>query len=513
VTAAGANNLSIFQNRLKAAGVAWRYLDTVAKATVIGAALAVVVALGYAFSNLSDRMGEAAQKQADLNEVNIQAEKSIASQRIETDKLLKVVNDTNIGLDERKGALSRLIEISPDYFKGLTIEKDGLDKINTAYNAYIENIKNAARAQAAKTQIDKIASEVLALEQERDAKIAQQKNRPKTSSALGSGSGLAFGDTSELITSEYNSKIKVLNQRIDSLADVQYQANKATQTVQDAAVENITAEAKRIAELQKLLDEANAKLLGGNKTTGGNPKATKKATKTEDFQFKDVASGLTVINDAAILTNGELTKLSTEILPVLSENQTAFALALGYSSDNFYTARDAALAHEEALARVATQMETVAALGQAVGDAIFQASADGAASLADLAKAGANAARSFIAQQIAMGVAAQVRSALGTGLAGLLLAPIAGGAAAALFNRLIPKFADGGIISGPTFGLMGEYPGASTNPEVVAPLSKLKGMLQDAGGGAVAVYGRLSGADILISSERSDTRRALRRGY
>ena len=40
-----------------------------------------------------------------------------------------------------------------------------------------------------------------------------------------------------------------------------------------------------------------------------------------------------------------------------------------------------------------------------------------------------------------------------------------------------PKFAKGGIVTGPTMGLMGEYPGASSNPEVIAPLNKLKSML------------------------------------
>ena len=52
----------------------------------------------------------------------------------------------------------------------------------------------------------------------------------------------------------------------------------------------------------------------------------------------------------------------------------------------------------------------------------------------------------------------------------------------------LPKFANGGIISGPTVGLMGEYAGASNNPEVVAPLDKLRGMLQptnDFSGGVV----------------------------
>ena len=35
----------------------------------------------------------------------------------------------------------------------------------------------------------------------------------------------------------------------------------------------------------------------------------------------------------------------------------------------------------------------------------------------------------------------------------------------------------GGIVSSPTLGLMGEYPGARSNPEVIAPLDKLKNMI------------------------------------
>ncbi len=46
----------------------------------------------------------------------------------------------------------------------------------------------------------------------------------------------------------------------------------------------------------------------------------------------------------------------------------------------------------------------------------------------------------------------------------------------------IPKFAGGGIAYGPTLGLFGEYAGASNNPEVVAPLDKLRSMIQPAGG-------------------------------
>jgi hypothetical protein len=59
-----------------------------------------------------------------------------------------------------------------------------------------------------------------------------------------------------------------------------------------------------------------------------------------------------------------------------------------------------------------------------------------------------------------------------------------------------PKaFAEGGIISGPTLGLMGEYPGAANNPEVVAPLDKLKSLI---GGGGGTLEARISGNDLLI---------------
>ena len=60
------------------------------------------------------------------------------------------------------------------------------------------------------------------------------------------------------------------------------------------------------------------------------------------------------------------------------------------------------------------------------------------------------------------------------------------------------RFANGGIISGPTMGLMGEYPGAASNPEVVAPLDKLKDMI--GGGGGTFV---LRGQDLLLSVNRA----------
>lgn len=46
----------------------------------------------------------------------------------------------------------------------------------------------------------------------------------------------------------------------------------------------------------------------------------------------------------------------------------------------------------------------------------------------------------------------------------------------------VMPFAKGGVVSGPTLALVGEYAGASTNPEVIAPLDKLRSMIQPQGG-------------------------------
>lgn len=88
---------------------------------------------------------------------------------------------------------------------------------------------------------------------------------------------------------------------------------------------------------------------------------------------------------------------------------------------------------------------------------------------------------------------------------GAIIALIAGGGllkglAGTLFSET-PKFANGGIVSGPTLGLMGEYAGARSNPEVIAPLSKLKDLLGGSGSSVIPDV-KILGEDIYISFNR-----------
>ena len=68
----------------------------------------------------------------------------------------------------------------------------------------------------------------------------------------------------------------------------------------------------------------------------------------------------------------------------------------------------------------------------------------------------------------------------------------------------IPALAEGGLAYGPTTALIGDNRNARIDPEVVAPLSKLRDMM---GGNQVEVFGRISGNDIYLSNSRTGTSR------
>jgi hypothetical protein len=73
-----------------------------------------------------------------------------------------------------------------------------------------------------------------------------------------------------------------------------------------------------------------------------------------------------------------------------------------------------------------------------------------------------------------------------------------------------PALAQGGLAFGPTMAMVGDNQNASVDPEVIAPLSKLQGMM---GGASVQVTGKISGRDILLTSERNAIDRNRVRGF
>ena len=73
----------------------------------------------------------------------------------------------------------------------------------------------------------------------------------------------------------------------------------------------------------------------------------------------------------------------------------------------------------------------------------------------------------------------------------------------------VPKFAKGGVVSGPTLALVGEYGGASNNPEVIAPLDKLRGIIGEASPGLDGnVVFRIDGTTLLGVLRKVERRNA-----
>jgi len=96
-----------------------------------------------------------------------------------------------------------------------------------------------------------------------------------------------------------------------------------------------------------------------------------------------------------------------------------------------------------------------------------------------------------------------------------ILFPGLGGAGGAFsFRKIlggslgIPGLASGGLITGPTMALVGEGSGTSiSNPEVVAPLDKLRSMLGNMNEGRYIAETRIQGSDLLLSIERAERNR------
>jgi hypothetical protein len=165
----------------------------------------------------------------------------------------------------------------------------------------------------------------------------------------------------------------------------------------------------------------------------------------------------------------------------------------------------------ERLGAMADNGSLVAQIVESVGSTIMASAEQGATGMKDLASAaldaGAKVVRSFIMQ----GVASAVSKALSSIPFPLNIAAgaMAGAAAGVLFNGLLnkiraPKLAKGGLAYGPTMAMVGDNPGASVDPEVISPLSKLKDMINSNVTVNLAGEFRMSGRDLWLVVDKEN---------
>lgn len=158
--------------------------------------------------------------------------------------------------------------------------------------------------------------------------------------------------------------------------------------------------------------------------------------------------------------------------------------------------------------KVTAVVDTAIAIYQAVSQIVqVVQAAETAAAATKKANAASNIASNSAeaTSNVALGASGYLSAHSFIPFVGIALGLAAVGAMIATMASL-PKYANGGIAYGPTLGLFGEYSNASTNPEVVAPLDKLRSLIGDGGGLGGNVTFRIEGRSLVGVLEKESTK-------
>lgn len=557
-TAANATAFGGLKNALSVASAAWGKLNNVAKASIVGATVAAVAALVVVVDKLRNSLSAAGQAQKAMNEVSKAAEENILAEKVAAQELIGVINDENATRREKEIALSRLNDISPAYFKGLKIEKDGIDKINVAYDRYIDNLLKAAKAQAAQEKIIELEKERLAL--------VNELSDPSLSRIAANAFTLGGPVASVL------SDIKAVDSQIEALLNLRRNSIKEQNTLFKTLLGTGSGAIDELLEQSKKL---NNNQIGSG--TGGEATPTRTAapsfllppTESIADSAKKIRDALGASLDAEFAANplqvntdlnfsgDALTELGKQF--EIIDNKTA---ALGSTFDgteaklaavnqamislldsgaNPYGRQIEALKELQSKfnAELANNKINLEAFRESL-NSIIESGIEN--TLTDISSAVGEAFAGLAGGENVMGVLLKSiagimeqlgKLAIGTGVAveGIKkalqslnpIAAIAGGAALIALAQVVkakasalsvPKFATGGIVRQPTLALVGDNPNAASNPEYILRQDQLRTIAADispvGGGGDYLPAFRLDGDTLLVWYERAKIKQGRR---
>src|SRR5690606_3681163 len=131
---------ALFTGNLTRATAAMRLFNAVSKVNPWVALASVIIAAGTAIYLYTGRLTAAQKAQKALLDVQDQAQKSIAAERVELNRLLTVARDKTKSDEDRQSAISELNKLSPEYLGNLTLEKINTEEATKATDAYIASL-------------------------------------------------------------------------------------------------------------------------------------------------------------------------------------------------------------------------------------------------------------------------------------------------------------------------------------------------------------------------------------
>lgn len=152
---------------------------------VLGIFTGITKAIEY-FSELFKTIDTGRARVEALNDVNRRAVDIFNNQKSTAEALTAVVKDNNLSLGERKAALQQLIDISPEYLKGLTLENITTDEGKKILDGYIGSLQKKAELQAAE-----------AVNADANKTVSNLKAERQALENMGKAGKVAFNDLSE----------------------------------------------------------------------------------------------------------------------------------------------------------------------------------------------------------------------------------------------------------------------------------------------------------------------------
>jgi tape measure domain-containing protein len=491
------------------AAKAFGALNTAMKVSVVGAALAAITALYFAYDEYTNSLTHAEQAEMAVNDVRKSAIASTEVERAKIGNLVAVLEDNTASLGSKKSALEQLKAISPAYFKDLDLEKGKVEGLTFAVDSYVRSLERSAIVKQATDEIAALSTTLKNIQEQGGPTILQQTGN--AFKALGQSvlGGIATLGQTDDIFNRLNENTRTFNQ-----IDIQQATQQKIEALRGLIKENIdldvatvkttestkkyvatSAEAKQagkvLVDVMKDITNATekAKLIGEDEDIAKLEAVTKgierlidaglkpasKEVQTLKAEFDKLTEGPKPILIDTIQNPGQsasgigslagggaipqaLPNAPIQDIPAkLTEAQQAaqaYAESLAYAKDIQQQLNDKTFNFSTGLSEVVAKMteqgNVMGAVFAGMGDAISQAAAQGETSFAKLGLAAAGAAAKIVRAYIQQGVAAAVAKALGSLPFPLNLAAgaAAGGIAAALFTSLIGKIGVKGFASG-----------------------------------------------------------------
>lgn len=135
-----------------------------------------------------------AREQKLSNELNAEATRMIAAQRLELDKWVLTARNTKLPLQERKEAMDAINKISPEFLGNLTLETINTDAATTAINKYNEALFKGALARAAVAKVDANALKRVEAELKYQAQTYEYNKKKNAAQAKGWAEYEKFAD-------------------------------------------------------------------------------------------------------------------------------------------------------------------------------------------------------------------------------------------------------------------------------------------------------------------------------